>query len=347
MRLGVVVPCRDEAGVLARRIANLATVEWPALPAGARHRCLVVDDGSTDGTLLLAERLLAERFAPEGAVAAAALANGAAPGKAGAIATALRALGETVDLVVLTDADVVMRRDALVELARAFAREPELALACGAQEIVRDLAPDGGCRGADGGTPVDASGAYDRWTARVRRLESRFGRLFNAHGQLLAWRAGLGLAPTPGIAADDLDLVLAARARAGRVRLVGAARFLEPRCTGRARERQALRRARAWFQALHGRALPPEPDLPGALQRAFYRTAPAAAPLVLLLAAAGAVAGAWAWWGVGGVLFVAAVGGLALASPQGRGLVRLARVIRAARTSGAHGLSDRWEMQRS
>ena len=29
------------------------------------------------------------------------------------------------------------------------------------------------------------------------------GRVFSVHGQLLAWRADLGLAPTRGLAADD------------------------------------------------------------------------------------------------------------------------------------------------
>ena len=41
-----------------------------------------------------------------------------------------------------------------------------------------------------------AAAGWDRWTARARRLESRFGALFSVHGQLLAWRAELGLLPS-------------------------------------------------------------------------------------------------------------------------------------------------------
>ena len=44
----------------------------------------------------------------------------------------------------------------------------------------------------------------------MRAFESRFGKLFSVHGQLMAWRSCLGILPTPGYAADDLDLMLQA-----------------------------------------------------------------------------------------------------------------------------------------
>jgi len=347
-RIGVIVPCRDEARVIGRKLANLAHANWPAHPAGAPHVVCVVDDGSRDQTAAAAREALAEPAPFELRV----VANREAPGKAGAIRSALAELaGQTppVDLLVLSDADVVLRPDALTALRDAFAREPGLAMACGAQEFVRDLADDGTCRGADGGEPVSAAGLYDRWTARIRARESRVGRLFSVHGQLLAWRASLGLRPTPGVAADDIELMLQARTRGGpvnRVRLVASARFLERKTpAGDARESQALRRARAYFQVI-GRARGG-----GLLDRAhlwMYRVLPAAAPWLALGFAAALPPVAWSLGGRAGL--AAALGVLALAGalPVGRRLASLLRLIaRAWWRERRESISDRWEMERS
>ena len=226
--LGVLVPCRNEGAVIARRLANLARQEWPA--ARAPHRVLVVDDGSEDGTGERARAALdAAPFPPQ--VRAEVVANARRPGKGGAIETGLELLGEHVDLVVLTDADVVCDARALLALAEAFARDPRLVLACGAQRFVAELPGSGEARGADGSLPPDVGTAYDRISAWVRRRESARGRLFSVHGQLLAWRAELRLAPRRALAADDLELMLAARERApaGRIELVPSALFLEQR----------------------------------------------------------------------------------------------------------------------
>jgi len=342
-RLGVVIPCRNEARVLPRKLANLARAAWPA---GAPHRIVVVDDGSGDDTAETARACAVQRDGLELHV----IANAGAPGKAGAIATALRFLGRDADLVVLTDADVVLRPGSLTGLAEAFAREPDLALACGAQEFVRSLADDGACLGADGGEPARAGGLYDRLTARVRALESRAGRLFSVHGQLLAWRADLGLCPAPEVAADDLDLMLQARARGGRVRLVPAARFLEVKTpAGEARDGQALRRARAYFQVL-SRA--PRAAAGSAFadraQLALYRSLPALAPWLLLLLALLLPALAFALGGP--ALLLAATAALSAFAllPLGRRLLWLCDVIvRAWWCERREPLPGRWEMERT
>jgi hypothetical protein len=361
--LGVLVPCRNEVAVVARKVANLARASWPL---GAAHRLVIVDAGSDAGTAVAARAALAlHAQALEAAgVSAEVVANDVRPGKPGAIAAGLARLAE-VDLVVLTDADVVLEPAAPCALALAFERDARLAMACGAQRFVRDLADDGSAAAADGGEPVPAAGGFDRWTARVRRIESRAGLLFSVHGQLLAWRAELGLAPTPGIAADDLDLMLQVRARAGagaRVELVPDARFLEVKATGPAAREQALRRARAYVQVVRAwEARPPRsgqvvrawearrPCGEGRLARAqwrFYRHVPLAAPaltvgfVLALLAAA-----AWAF-GIPGAL--AALGAVVLAGVTvARGWLVLVLCIRAAgRAERAAPLAERWEMAR-
>jgi hypothetical protein len=234
-------------------------------------------------------------------------------------------------------------------------------MASGAQRFVAAVE-------AGGRTPVGAdstAGVYDRVTAWVRGLESRAGRLFSVHGQLLAWRTDLAIAPTPGFAADDLDLMLQVRARAGagaRVELVPDACFLEVKATGPAAREQALRRARAYVQVVRAwEARPPRsgqvvrawearrPCGEGRLARAqwrFYRHVPLAAPaltvgfVLALLAAA-----AWAF-GIPGAL--AALGAVVLAGVTvARGWLVLVLCIRAAgRAERAAPLAERWEMAR-
>lgn len=366
--LGVIVPCRNEAPVVARKLRNLAAVRWPA--SRRPHAIVVVDDASDDGTAARArEAARACGLAaadPEGETRAARggaarphdgappvtfrlVANDARPGKAGAISTGLDALGEDADVVVLTDADVVLEPGALVALARAFADEPSLAMACGSQRFVRALADDGTARGPGGADPVGAAGRYDRLTARVRALESAAGRLFSVHGQLLAWCRGLDLRPAPGVAADDLDLMLQVRERGLPVRRVRDARFLEVKTPpGPAREVQALRRARAYVQLWSARPAPSVRGVLDRLQVLAYRTLPLAAPwlfplvLVALVAAAG-----WTLGSVAGAL-AAAVVALGLLTPAGRHLVALLAVIaRAVREERRAPLADRWETPRS
>ncbi|MCB9905799.1 MAG: glycosyltransferase [Planctomycetes bacterium] len=336
-RLLVLVPCRNESLVIERRVANLARAAWPE----GTHRVVIVDDGSDDGTRAAAERALhahADRLPT-----ACCVDNRLRPGKAGAIASALDEFEDEADVVLLTDADVVQDEGALVAIARAFEADSRLGMACGAQRFVHELA-------ADGAAPPDARDAgpaaapFDRWTAAVRRFESRRGCLFSVHGQLLAWRAGLGLQPRPEIAADDLDLSLALRrARPDlRIELLQSAVFFEakPRA-GADAEGQALRRARAWVQALDS-----APPVPG-VQAWCYRRLPLAAPrLAALLTLAFVLACGWLL-GAAGALVAGALLVLALLTPVGRHVLRLLIVIERARhAERREPLSTRWEMQR-
>ncbi len=354
--LGLLVPCRNEAAVIERKLRNLALClkRWPGSPP--RHRIVVVDDESDDDTAALATRLCAELFPPEDDEAAAraeVIPNSVRPGKAGAIASGLEVLAErapVADIAVLTDADVVFAPDALALLERAFRTRAELDMACGSQLFVVDLAADGTPRGADFGPPEPSPGRYDRWTAAVRAWESRSGRLFSVHGQLLAWRTALGLAPTPGIAADDLDLMLQVREAAGRVEKLEAVRFLEVKTPrGPAQRRQEVRRARAYVQLIRERPFPAERDLPGRLQMLFYRRLPLASPWLGL---AGLILAPLLvhWWAdaTAAALTLAVLLGLLLALPAGRRFARLLLIIARATLIESRGsLGDRWEMARS
>lgn len=344
VRLGILIPCRDEARVIERRIANLALSRWPA--SERPHALVVVDDHSTDGTLELARKSLAKHFGGRSDVDARAVESSERPGKSGAIVRGLAELDGRCDVIVLTDADVCAGESALAELARAFEGEPALGMACGAQVFVKSLAADGLCQAEDWAPLERVDGRYDRWTAKVRAFESRSGRLFSVHGQLLAWRASLALVPAHGIAADDLDLMWKARSSGACVRLVPAARFFEVKPpAGPEREQQALRRARAFLQCMPTLRAGPKIDALSRLQLALYRYGPRAAPWATLALALLTVSALVALMSAEMVLIAALL--LTLTWRLGRGFASVLRTIaRAGRAQAAQSLTDRWETLR-
>lgn len=346
MRIAVLVPCRNEGRVIARKLRNLLALRWPQASAAAPHAVLVVDDGSEDDTAAQAAAF-APAYADAG-ILLVVLRNVERPGKVGAMRAGLARCGSGYDLVVLSDADVVLESQSLTALAQAFECDPRLGMACAAQRFVVDLADDGSCRSRDLLPLRDAGGRYDRWTALVRRLESRRGLLFSVHGQCLAWRASLGLLPREGLAADDLDLMLQVRALGLRVELVPDAVFVEPKTpAGAARDAQALRRARAYVQVVR-RTPAADRTTFARLQSACYRRLPLSAPalaaaLLLGIPLACALAG-----GATAALLALGVELLLVASGPGWSLARLlvtiARAMAHERTSTQ---PDRWEMARA
>ncbi|MBI5361880.1 MAG: glycosyltransferase family 2 protein [Planctomycetes bacterium] len=341
----VIVPCRDEERVIARKLANLARLEWPA--AERAHRVVVVDDHSTDRTRAIATELGARLFPPGAPAELLVVANAGPPGKPHAIRRGLAELAPGFALVLLTDADVVAEPRALALLVEAFEHEAERAMTCGRQSFVRALHDDGSSAGL-----ADARTAYDRWTARVRRFESKRGALFSVHGQWLAWRAELALLPDPRFAADDLDLAFQVRARASApraIRLVDGAVFHEarPKPGSAAARAQALRRARAWFQIISVPRSPPRGALESA-QRLFYRHAPAMASRLTLLVPIATILGLG--WGLGRVYGLGAffLWLLVFTSGPGWRWARLMALIAEARRAEREApLAPSWEPPRA
>jgi glycosyltransferase involved in cell wall biosynthesis len=343
--LGVLVPARNEASVIGRKLRNLLEQHWP--PAERPHRLVLVDDQSDDGTTDRAIDVLKAGPIPQGVIPEV-IRNEGRPGKAGALAAGLARLTDTADVVVLTDADVILDHGALAAVAKVFAGGEGPGMACGSQRFVEGLADDGTPTAPGGGPLVPAGGIYDHVTAWVRGVESRGGRLFSVHGQLLAWRTDLGITPTPGIAADDLDLMRQVRAAGRAVVKLDGARFLEVKTPpGGDRDSQEHRRARAYFQVIDRCRLPEDATRLDRLHFSLYRVLPAAAPVVALLALLALPALGMAWKGFPGLIVGLGVAALLRFSPVGRRLARLLTVIAKSRRAESQGeLPDRWEMAR-
>jgi len=342
VRIVVLVPARNEARVIGRKLRNLAWCSWPD---GDDHLSCVVDDGSYDGTGELAER---ERAGFSG-VALEVFRNEGRAGKAAAVGAALASLearGERFDVVLLSDADVLLARDALVRCVDRLCADERIGVVCGAQVFVRDLGGGPAPRSADGSAPVPAGELYDRWTACVRRFESRWGRLFSLHGQLCAWRAGLGLEPPAGLAADDLELAFRAHRQGLRVELVAGARFFEEKARGRDQAVQAQRRAQAYFQVMRDRDWPLGRGLIDRLQWLLYRGLPPAAPYLLAASVVGTLVLASFLGGAPLVWVVGVLWGVLGSTGPGRTLVRRLLVIAKAQRARLE-LSDRWDTLRS
>lgn len=113
--LSVVIPCKDDAGPLARCLAALAA------QTAAPLEIIVVDNNSTDDSAAVAAKWGA-RVLPEAAPGIAAAASAGYDAAAG-------------DIIVRCDADTVPPPEWLHRIAARFAAEPDLAVLTGPGEF--------------------------------------------------------------------------------------------------------------------------------------------------------------------------------------------------------------------
>ncbi|MFH8371645.1 glycosyltransferase [Streptomyces sp. NPDC018031] len=114
--VAVVVPARDEAGVLRRSLPSLLTQDYPG-----RAEVFLIDDGSSDGTAELAHRLAAEQGGLPLTVAAPGEPDHGWTGKLWAVRHGMALARERTDAeyLLLTDADIAHEPESLRELVRA------------------------------------------------------------------------------------------------------------------------------------------------------------------------------------------------------------------------------------
>jgi cellulose synthase/poly-beta-1,6-N-acetylglucosamine synthase-like glycosyltransferase len=165
--VSLIVPAYDEEDVIAEKVANALTLDYPR----DRLQVIVASDGSGDAT--------AERARAAGASLVLELPPG---GKVAALnAAAEQAAGE---ILAFSDANSVWARDALRRLVAPFA-DPGVGYVCGQ---VRFLDPEGG----------NLEGAYWHYEMAVREAESALAGITAGNGAIYAVRrdAYIPLAPS-------------------------------------------------------------------------------------------------------------------------------------------------------
>jgi cellulose synthase/poly-beta-1,6-N-acetylglucosamine synthase-like glycosyltransferase len=350
----VLIPCRDEAALIRRKIQNSLRLRYPDPALG---EILLVDDASRDRTVEIIEAEIAAAGGNSGPRLRLAR-NRYEAGKAGAIRTGIEEA--TGDVVLLTDADTLIEKEALVRALACF-EDPRTGVVCGEQVYCDQLPPGaseapGDASNALGGALMDPpgrrEGVYD-WVMRtVRRTESRLDSTFAVHGQMALFRRSLGLVPRAGVAADDVDLSLQARRKGFRIRYAQGARFWEERPRSLVAEaRQKKRRGMSLAQVLwvnRDMLARPRYGAFGMLSLPFQWTFLLAQPIGLALLLTLGLATAVVRAPLAGAVGVAALGGLLAGSKSVRSYLLMNATMLSAIVSllAGQSLTDRWPRDR-
>jgi cellulose synthase/poly-beta-1,6-N-acetylglucosamine synthase-like glycosyltransferase len=209
----LLISAYNEERILRDKIENTLALDYPR----PKLRILVVSDGSTDAT-----ESIAKRFADRG-VELVALS-----GRRGKVACLNEVVpGLASDLVVMSDANSIYRRDSLRHLVRHF-EDSRVGCVCGEllYENPRHLASGEGER------------LYWGYERAVKRLESGLGSLLGANGAIYAYRTPLFQPVDPLMFCDDVIPI--------RIRLAGLLTLYDPqaRCIEEAVPVQAEARRR-------------------------------------------------------------------------------------------------------
>lgn len=179
--VSVVIPARNEEEVIGEKLQNTLDLEYPR----DRLEILVVSDGSSDRTESIVKTF------DDDMVRLVSLSPG---GKARALNVgAAEATGE---ILVFTDADIVLEPDCLARLVENFA-DSEVGGACGNKRY--RPTPEGDATGT-------GEGLYWRFDKWQKKLESRIGSVFGADGALNAVRRELFVPIEDPSHADDLAI---------------------------------------------------------------------------------------------------------------------------------------------
>ncbi len=289
--LSLIVAAHDEQAVIAAKVANALSLDYPR----ERLQVIVACDGCTDAT--------ATRAREAGADLVLELPRG---GKIRAQDAAVaQARGE---IVAFSDANAQWQPDAARALVAAF-EDPRVGYACGQVRFVR-AAPS--AAGAETGAP-NQEGVYWRYELAVRALESRLSSITAGNGAIYATRRQSYIVVDP-IMGHDLSLPFNTVKRGLRAVYVPDAQATEkmvPSLAGEfARKRRMM--SHTWPILLRGGMLSPRGYPPGyALMILSHRVLRYATPglhVIALAANAALVVLGAGGGGSGEVLYIVTLG---------------------------------------
>lgn len=181
--VSLLVPARNEAGVIAAKVANALELDYPA----ERLQIVVVSDGSTDATAAIARQAGGDRIEVH--------VRARSRGKTAALNETMPAL--TGEIVVFSDAASLLARGAIRALVAHFG-DPKVGAVSGVY-VVGD--PEGAATGHQ-------ENAYWRYETFLKSREARLGTLLGAHGSLYAIRRRLYPYPADTTINDDYVIPL-------------------------------------------------------------------------------------------------------------------------------------------
>lgn len=189
----VLIPAHNEAAVIAQKVMNVLSLDYPA----DRLRLRIVCDGCTDGTY---EAAIAATGFDDDALARITVVN--CMENRGKVAV----LNEQIprcdtDLVALTDASSIVAVDALLKAAPYFA-DPDVDVVSGSYRLL------------DPGS--DGERAYWDYQSRVRTAEAALGGAIGAHGAFYLLRQEAFQAMPADTINDDFILPMTLVAEGGR-----------------------------------------------------------------------------------------------------------------------------------
>ncbi|MBN1867491.1 glycosyltransferase [Candidatus Sumerlaeota bacterium] len=180
-RVAMIVVVRNGEALIEDKIRNSLSLDYPP----DKFELLVYSDGSTDRTETIAREFESDRLR--------IIASGEHHGKIRGLNEAAAAC--SADILVFSDADAALSRDALRRLVERFA-DPTVGGCCG-QRAIRER----------DGRMTHAQGFYVRFDSFLKRLESRSGSVTSNDGKLYAVRRAL-LQPIADAVTDDSFVLL-------------------------------------------------------------------------------------------------------------------------------------------
>lgn len=184
--VSVIVPCHNEADVIAEKIAAVRAQDYEG-----SIETIVSSDGSDDGTETIA-----------GDAGATVVHNAERRGKVAALNAGVASA--TGEILVFSDANAMPAPDAVARLTAWFA-DPRVGAVAGEQVIAKE----------GDGTVGAGESAYWRYEAFIKGLEAAGGTALCADGSLYAVRRGLYSPPPTGILIMDDFYVSASVIREG------------------------------------------------------------------------------------------------------------------------------------
>lgn len=224
--VSMVTAAHNEASCIAGKIENCLQLDYPR----DLLEIVLVSDGSDDGTADIARGF--------GLPNLSVLELGTRQGKAVAVNRA--AAAATGEILVFSDANSMLRPDAVSRLVRHFS-DPDVG---GVSGLLRPVNRTGDAGG-------EGEGLYWRYEAWVKRQESRAGALIGSNGAIHAIRRALYTVIPQGLINDDFFLSMKVLERGRRVILEPTAVAIEETAPSLEAEfKRHVRDAAGHFQVL-------------------------------------------------------------------------------------------------